>query len=151
MQQCGEKLGAGAAEGMPQRDPPAIDVDLRRIELQVADAGDCLRGKGFIQLDQVHLERFAEVQGPEWDRLAEHSVGEAMTPSLCSVAPFVDIYTAAEYMVRAGVHRLIVMDDGRLAGVLSSMDIVRAVAEQRLVAAGPEVQSGPRKWADVRR
>ncbi|MGE5760745.1 MAG: HPP family protein [Gemmatimonadota bacterium] len=97
------------------------------------------------------LERFAEVQGPEWDRLAEHSVGEAMTPSLCSVAPFVDIYTAAEYMVRAGVHRLIVMDDGRLAGVLSSMDIVRAVAEQRLVAAGPEVQSGPRKWADVRR
>jgi CBS domain-containing protein len=97
------------------------------------------------------LERFAEVSGPEWDRLAEHTVGEAMTPSLCSVAPFVDVYTAAEYMVRAGVHRLIVLEDGRLVGVLSSMDIVRAVAEQRLVAAGPEVRSSPRAWADVRR
>lgn len=97
------------------------------------------------------LERFAEVRGPEWDRLAEHTVGEAMTPSLCSIAPFVDIYTAAEYMLRAGVHRLIVTEDGRLVGVLSSMDIVRAVAEHRLVAAGPEVRSAPRQWADVRR
>jgi signal-transduction protein with cAMP-binding, CBS, and nucleotidyltransferase domain len=97
------------------------------------------------------LERFAEIRGPEWDQLAEHTVGEAMTPSLCSVAPFVDIYTAAEYMVRAGVHRLIVLDDGRVVGVLSSMDIVRAVAQQRLVAAGPEVRSSPRAQADVRR
>jgi CBS domain-containing protein len=97
------------------------------------------------------LERFAEVSGPEWDRLAEHTVGEAMTPSLCSVAPFVDVYTAAEYMVRAGVHRLIVLDDGRLVGVLSSMDIVRAVAEQRLIASGPEVRSTPRASADIRR
>jgi CBS domain-containing protein len=97
------------------------------------------------------LERFAEVRGPEWDRLAEHTVGEAMTPSLCSIAPFVDIYTAAEYMLRAGVHRLIVTEDGRLVGVLSSMDIVRAVAEHRLVAAAPEIRSAPRQWADVRR
>ena len=97
------------------------------------------------------LERFTEVSGPEWDRLAEHTVGEAMTPSLCSVAAFVDIYTAAEYMVKAGVHRLIVTDEGRLVGLLSSMDIVRAVAEQRLIAAGPEVRSNPRAWADVRR
>ena len=98
------------------------------------------------------LERFAEVSGPEWDRLAEHTVAEAMTPSLCSVAPFVDVYTAAEYMLRAGVHRLIVMDEGRLVGVLSSMDIVRAVAQHRLVpAAGPERRATPRPRADVRR
>jgi CBS domain-containing protein len=85
------------------------------------------------------LERFAEVRGPEWDQLAEHTVGEAMTPSLCSVAPFVD------------VHRLIVMEDGRLVGILSSLDIVRAVAQRRLVAAGPEVRSAPRASADIRR
>ena len=97
------------------------------------------------------LERFAEVSGPEWDRLAEHCVSEAMTPSICSIAPFVDVYTAAEYMVRAGVHRLIVLQDGRLVGVLSSMDIVRAVAEQRLVVASPEGRAAPRAWADIRR
>jgi len=96
------------------------------------------------------LERFAEVSGPEWDRLAEHTVGEAMTPSLCSVAAFVDIYTAAEYMVKAGVHRLIVTDEGRLVGLLSSMDIVRAVAQQRLVASGPETRRPPRATTDSR-
>jgi len=96
------------------------------------------------------LERFAEVSGPEWDYLAEHTVSDAMTPVLCSVAPFVDVYTAADYMIRASVHRLIVMEDGRLVGILSSLDIVRAVAERRLVAAGPEVRSSPRERADVR-
>jgi CBS domain-containing protein len=96
------------------------------------------------------LERFAEVSGPEWDYLAEHTVADAMTPVLCSVAPFVDIYTAAEYMIRAGVHRLIVMDEGRLVGILSSLDIVRAVAQQRLVASGPERRAKPRISADVR-
>jgi CBS domain-containing protein len=96
------------------------------------------------------LERFAEVSGPEWDYLAEHTVAEVMTPILCSVAPFVDVYTAADYMIRADVHRLIVMDDGRLVGILSSLDIVRAVAQRRLVASGPEARSTPRVEADVR-
>jgi CBS domain-containing protein len=97
------------------------------------------------------LERFAEVSGPEWDYLAEHTVADAMTPTVCSIAPFVDVYTAAEYMIRAGVHRLIVMQEGRLVGILSSLDIVRAVAQRRLVAAGPEVRSPARASADVRR
>lgn len=96
------------------------------------------------------LERFAEISGPEWDYLAEHTVADAMTPVLCSVAPFVDIYTAAEYMIRAGVHRLIVLEEGRLVGILSSLDIVRAVAQQRLVASGPEQRAKPRINADVR-
>jgi CBS domain-containing protein len=54
-------------------------------------------------------------------------------------------------MIRAGVHRLIVMQEGRLVGILSSLDIVRAVAQRRLVAAGPEVRSPARASADVRR
>ena len=96
------------------------------------------------------LERFAEASGPEWDYLAEHTVAEAMTPTVCSIAPFVDVYTAAEYMIRAGVHRLIVLEDGRLVGILSSLDIVRAVAQRRLVASGPEVRSTPHEGADIR-
>ncbi|HEY7684856.1 MAG TPA: CBS domain-containing protein, partial [Gemmatimonadales bacterium] len=76
---------------------------------------------------------------------------DAMTPTVCSIAPFVDVYTAAEYMIRAGVHRLIVMQEGRLVGILSSLDIVRAVAHRRLVASGPEVRTAPLAWADIRR
>lgn len=97
------------------------------------------------------VERFAEVSGPEWDQLAEHTVEEAMSRAVCSVRASTDVYTAADTMVRAGVHRLLVMDAGRLVGLLSGMDIVRAVAEHRLVVAGPETRTTPRVWADVRR
>lgn len=90
------------------------------------------------------LERFSQVGSPEWDVLAEHTVGEAMTPRLCSIAPYADVYTAAEYMVRAAVHRLVVMDEGLLVGILTSMDIVRAVAGHRLVAVGPERRAATR-------
>lgn len=97
------------------------------------------------------LERFAEVSGPEWDQLEEHTVGEAMSPSLCSVKPTATVYAAAEQMLRASVHRLLVVDAGRLVGILSSMDIVRAVAQQRLVAAGPALHAAPHAMEDVRR
>jgi CBS domain-containing protein len=97
------------------------------------------------------LERFAEVQGPEWDQLAEHTVAEAMTRAVCSIRPGASVYAAADYMVRAGVHRLLVMDGGRLVGILSSLDIVRAVAQQRLVAGSPERRVRGRPRADVRR
>jgi CBS domain-containing protein len=96
------------------------------------------------------LERFAAASGPEWDYLAEHTVADAMTPVLCSVAPLIDVYTAAEYMIRAGVHRLIVMEQDRLVGILSSLDIVRAVAHRRLVAKGPEARFIRREGADIR-
>ncbi len=78
------------------------------------------------------LERFREVQGPEWDVLAEHTVAEAMTPTLCAVPPDAEVAKAAAYMVRAGVHRLLVIDKGKLVGIVTTTDIMRAVAEGRL-------------------
>jgi CBS domain-containing protein len=97
------------------------------------------------------LERFAQVGGPEWDVLAEHTVSEAMTSSVCSIAPYADVYAAADYMVRLGVHRLLVMDGDRLVGIITSTDIVRAVAQHRLVVAGPERRATARIPADTRR
>jgi len=86
------------------------------------------------------LERFAEVRGPEWDALADRTVGEAMHQGVCTVAPGTDVYEAADYMDRAGVHRLLVTDKQRLVGILTSRDIVRAVARRRLVAPDPELR-----------
>jgi CBS domain-containing protein len=40
---------------------------------------------------------------------------------------------AAEQMRSADVHRLLVMEEGRLLGIVTTMDIVRAVAENRFV------------------
>ena len=97
------------------------------------------------------LERFAEVAGPEWDQLQEHTVGEAMSPSLCRIAATATVYAAAEQMVRASVHRLLVMDGAKLAGILSSMDVVRAVALRRLVAADPAPPAVSHALEDARR
>lgn len=76
-------------------------------------------------------ERLAEVRGSEWDLLEEHTVGEVMTRVIYSVAPDAKVREAAAEMVRHGVHRLLVTADGGLVGILTSLDIVRAVAEGR--------------------
>lgn len=77
-------------------------------------------------------ERFREVTGPEWNVLEEHTVAEAMTRNICSLPSDADVSMAADYMQRAGVHRLLVIDGGQLRGIVSAMDIARAVAEHRL-------------------
>jgi CBS domain-containing protein len=75
------------------------------------------------------VERMSDVEGPEWDFLADHTVAEAMTRKLLSVEPEDDTRTAARKMTDAGVHRVLVLDQGRLVGILSASDIVRAVAQ----------------------
>lgn len=89
-------------------------------------------------------ERFRAVRAPEWDLMAEHTVSEAMTRSLCSVRPDATIASAADYMLRAGVHRVLVVDAGKLVGILTTTDFVRAVAQGRLgetPAAQPRARS----------
>ncbi|HET7564599.1 MAG TPA: CBS domain-containing protein [Gemmatimonadaceae bacterium] len=78
-------------------------------------------------------ERFDDVSGPEWNALEEHTVSEVMTRQVLSLPSGTEVPQAAEYMRRAGVHRLLVIDDGRLSGIVSAMDITKAVADRRLV------------------
>jgi CBS domain-containing protein len=77
------------------------------------------------------VERMRE-PGPEWDRLDEHTVGEVMTRRIESLSVDADLATAAARMTRARVHRLIVTDGDKLAGVVSASDFVRAVADHKL-------------------
>jgi len=74
-------------------------------------------------------ERMSAVEGPEWDFLADHTVAEVMTRRLLVVDPDEDVRSAARRMSEAGVHRLLVLKERRLVGVLSASDIVRAVAD----------------------
>ena len=60
------------------------------------------------------------------------SVREAMTASVSSVSPSQSVPDAAEVMKRKDVGSVPVVDEGRLAGIVTDRDIVtRAVAEQR--------------------
>lgn len=78
------------------------------------------------------LERFQEVGAPEWDLLEEHVVAEVMTQRIRAMGPDREVADAAARMLEAGIHRVLVMEGERLLGIVSTMDIVRAVAERRI-------------------
>lgn len=78
------------------------------------------------------VERLRAEASPEWDLLGEHTVEDAMSRRIISVEPDQDLAVAARRMQAADVHRLLVMTDGILHGLLSSSDLVRAVAEDRI-------------------
>ncbi|MGB5525303.1 MAG: CBS domain-containing protein, partial [Gemmatimonadota bacterium] len=61
------------------------------------------------------------------------TVGSVMTAAVVSLPPEAPVQEAARIMVPAGVHRILVVDAaGELVGLVSSSDIVRAVAERGL-------------------
>jgi CBS-domain-containing membrane protein len=78
------------------------------------------------------LERLEQTGTPEWDLLAEHTVSEAMTRTVIAVGPETPARAAARLMTRFDIHRVLVLDEGNLRGVLSSMDVVRAAGLGRI-------------------
>jgi CBS domain-containing protein len=67
------------------------------------------------------------------DVLDEHTVADAMTRTpLITMPPETAVPEAAELMRRARVHRVLVMEGDRLVGIVTALDIVRAVADGRL-------------------
>lgn len=69
----------------------------------------------------------------EWSALAGHTVGEAMSGGpACTLAPDNTVQQAAELMRTSGIHRVFVVDRERVVGVVSSLDITRALAEHKV-------------------
>lgn len=77
-------------------------------------------------------DRFAELRGPEWDLLEEHTVSEAMSRGVRSVQPDLSVAEAAAYMLKARIHRAVVLERGELVGIVTATDIMRGVAERRI-------------------
>lgn len=81
-------------------------------------------------------ERLEWVDSPEWDMLDEHTVAEAMSTAIVLLPPTTTVRAAAEEMLRTGAHRVLVGDGDRLRGLVTTMDITRAVARETLPATG---------------
>jgi len=80
-------------------------------------------------------EALAEVETPRRSALDERTVAEVMTRHpVHRMSPDTPVEAAAAYMRKADIHRLLVMDGERLVGIVSTMDIVKAVAGHRLTA-----------------
>lgn len=78
--------------------------------------------------------RVENVDGPEWNALEEHEVSEVMTHlPLVTLPPDADVEAAARLMNDRAIHRVLVTDEDTLVGVVSSLDIAKAVADHRLI------------------
>ena len=64
--------------------------------------------------------------------LDQHTVSELMTYQVFGVAPSTSITIAAAIMRKRGIHRVLVMDDERLIGIVSALDIVQLVSKTGL-------------------
>lgn len=60
------------------------------------------------------------------DKIRAETVAEAMSAPAVTIAPYRPVYEAAKLMVAENVNRLPVVDDGKLAGILTRADVVRA-------------------------
>lgn len=79
-------------------------------------------------------ERMSYQGSPEWNALESRTVDEAMTRRVCALRPEMGVRAAADYMRSARIHRVIVMEEGELVGIVSTMDLVDAIADGRLTS-----------------
>lgn len=72
------------------------------------------------------LDQFAETE------LDSVTVGDIMTPVTFSVDPDDTLRELSDFLVRGRIHRAVVLRDGKLLGIVTSGDVLRAVADGRL-------------------
>ena len=148
---------ASALPGVPTERPAPDEAWDEAVPVEPVDDGDEPPGTFFHELwseasGEVR-DRVLGAEGPEWNALAEHVVGEVMNPAVCSMAPDTQVEKAAEYMKTAGIHRVLIMENNRLVGLVSTQDIDNAVADHRLTSQkwvfGPARHFDPRGWDGV--
>lgn len=82
--------------------------------------------------EEVGDEAFDDPPFPQSDysplsRGGSH-VRDWMTPTVVSVSPGATLQEACMQMAKESIHRLLVVEEGRLVGILTSFDVVRAMA-----------------------
>lgn len=66
------------------------------------------------------------------DLLDQYTVADVMTREVLSQPSSTPVKKAAHHMLGLGISRILVIDKGELQGIVTTTDIVRAVAEGRL-------------------
>ena len=74
-------------------------------------------------------------------RIAELRVEDAMVRNVVSIDASESLQHLAQLMLDGHIHRLLVVNGDRLVGLITSMDLVRAIAEGRLRETGESSDS----------
>ena len=91
----------------------------------IVTEADLMRGQPILDADETDDE-------PAPDTTA----GEVMTPEPVTMRPTDDLADVAAVMLAHGVRSVLVVEDGRLVGIISRRDVLRCVARRELVARG---------------
>ncbi|HEY2377234.1 MAG TPA: CBS domain-containing protein [Gemmatimonadaceae bacterium] len=78
-------------------------------------------------------ERVNNPLASDVDILDERSVEDIMSRPLVALAPHDDVCSAADLMRRKSIHRVLVVQNGELVGIVTTLDIVKAVADGKLM------------------
>jgi CBS domain-containing protein len=107
---------------------PVVDADGRVLGV-VSEADFLVKEQG---AEEIHHRRLARVVGEstetrhQLDKVEARDAGGAMTAPAVTIAPTRPIREAAALMTSRRVNRLPVLDDGRLVGIVTRADLVRA-------------------------
>jgi CBS domain-containing protein len=64
-----------------------------------------------------------------WDLIdASGTVGDEMTPHVIALDASATVFQAAKLMLADNIHRVVVLEQGRLVGMVTTFDLVRALA-----------------------
>jgi CBS domain-containing protein len=127
----------------PSDDRPSVE-NTERMRAEYDDEAASLVFTDWMpEIEMDDAEPFVMDNTLPTDLFGEHTVSEVMTCEICSLPPQALVTEAARYMWKAGVHRLLILDRGRLAGILSMSDVSRAVARREVKASNGDRPAGP--------
>jgi CBS domain-containing protein len=119
--------------GMPAMDREGSDAQESEVDAVSYNESE---GANVNSFDDALLEdtsRYARASEPHWNAIEESTVSEVMTAApVRSLQSHTSVTAAADYMNKHGIHRVFVVDDGDLKGIVTSTDITRAVANGKL-------------------
>ena len=119
--------------------------DLRSV-LRIMKSEDCgivpiAEGNGDGRVVGVVTDRDAALYlGANDSRPSEVRISDVMTKTLVSVEPDADLKEVSREMQEAQVRRVLVIEDGRLLGVIATADLARASAHSGRDQMGEEVE-----------
>ena len=120
----------------PEAEPDAEPAPSWDEESPAPDEAEGSAGSFFAEVwadqDRDVVSQLAWGANGRRDVFTEHTVAEIMTHELYALGPSASVTAAADLMRTANVHRLLVLEDDRLVGIVTTMDIANAAADNKL-------------------
>jgi CBS domain-containing protein len=126
-------LGEHELHGVPVVDPNGGVVGIvTESDLVITDEQGDLHVPHYVELfgGLIPIPPFRDVE-KRLRKAVAATAAEMMTADPATVGPDDDVHAAAHVIVETGHNRIPVVDDGRLVGVISRADVVRALAAER--------------------